>query len=44
MLNEEILENIYRDMIRKPATSGIINRGKAISEHEPNFNVELSNV
>jgi hypothetical protein len=31
-------------MIRKPATSGIISLGKAISEHEPDLSVELSNV
>ena len=35
---------IYLDIIRNPATSGITNLGKAISEHEPVFNVELSNV
>jgi hypothetical protein len=33
--NEHIDWSIYRDMIRKPATSGITNLGKAISEHEP---------
>jgi len=35
---------IYLDIIRNPATSGTINLGKAISEHEPVFSVELSNV
>lgn len=41
---EEFYSIIYRDMIRKPATSGMINRGKAISEQDPDFNVEFSTV
>ncbi len=41
---DDIQEKIYLDMIRKPAISGTINLGKAISEHEPDLRVELSNV
>jgi hypothetical protein len=37
-------KKIYLDIIRNPATSGIINLGKAISEHELDLSVELSNV
>ena len=41
---EKRKKEFYLDIIRNPATSGITNLGNAISEHEPDFNVELSNV
>jgi hypothetical protein len=42
MINRKFMK-IYLDIIRNPATSGIINLGNAISEHEPDLSVELSN-